>query len=240
MAPGQKPFYIALGVIVVGGVVFLASRIMGNHDVSIPVNPAITVADTSGFRGYILGSASAPVEITEFGDFQCPQCANFDQVQLPDVKSRLIDPGKARLRFRDFPLDGVHSHTRIASHAAACADDQKHFWDVKEAMFRRQNDWAFSSNPMSVFTDIVKTAGLDVDAWNACMKSAKFAGRIQASQNEGNAVGVSSTPSFVIGGRIHENMGSDEMVKLVDSIIAAAAAPAPAANGAKKKPAGGL
>ena len=234
MAPGQKPFYIALGIVVAGGVWFIASRMLGSHNVSIPANVVVTAADTSGFRGYVMGAASAPVEVTEYGDFQCPQCANFDQVQLPDIKVRLIDAGKARLRYRDFPLDGVHSHTRVASHAAACADDQQHFWDVKEAMFRRQNDWAFSANPMPVFTDIVKAAGLNVDAWNVCMKSAKFAGRIQASANEGAALGVNSTPSFLIGGRIYANMASDQMVKLVDSIIAAAPAPS-----SPMKPTGG-
>lgn len=237
MAPGQKPFYIALGVIVAGGVWFIASRILGSHNISIPANVVVTAADTSGFRGYLMGSASAPVEITEYGDFQCPQCGNFDQVQWPDVKARLIDPGKARFRFRDFPLDQLHSHTRVASHAAACADDQQHFWDVADALFRRQTEWGLPqspSNPMPIFTDIVKTAGLNVDAWDTCMKSAKFAGRIQASKNEGEALGVNGTPSFLIGGRIYETMGSDQMVKLVDSIIAAAPPPTGAT-----KPTGG-
>ena len=240
MAPSQRPFYIALAAVVVGGGAFIASRIAGSSPVSIPANVVVTAADTTGFRGYSTGVASAPVEITEYGDFQCPQCGNFDQVQWPDVKTRLVDAGKARFRFRDFPLDQIHSHTRIASHAAACADDQQHFWDVADAMFRRQSDWGLPespSNPMPVFTDIVKTAGLNVPAWEACMKSAKFAGRIQASKNEGELLGINSTPSFVIGGRIFQNMASETMVKLVDSIIAAA--PPPAKTPGAPKPTGG-
>ena len=78
----------------------------GAAAVSIPANVVVTSADTSGFRGYVLGVPSAPVEITEYADFECPHCADFDQVQFPDINTRLIDPGKARLRFRDFPDRG--------------------------------------------------------------------------------------------------------------------------------------
>jgi protein-disulfide isomerase len=220
MAPGQKPFYIALGIVVVGGIAFIASRIHGASAVSIPANVIVTTADTSGFRGYLLGVPSAPVEITEYADFGCPHCADFDQVQFPDINTRLIVPGKARLRFRDFPIEGANS--RVAAHAAACANDQGHFWDVKEGLFRRQMEWVLQSNAMPVITEVAKAAGLDVGAWNTCMQSAKYAGRIQASYNEGSKLGVNSTPSFLMAGRIYNSATADMIVKLVDSLVAAA------------------
>jgi protein-disulfide isomerase len=220
MAPGQKPFYIALGIVVVGGIAFIASRIHGAAAVSIPANVIVTTADTSGFRGYLLGVPSAPVEITEYADFGCPHCADFDQVQFPDINTRLIVPGKARLRFRDFPIEGANS--RVAAHAAACANDQGHFWDVKEGLFRRQTEWVLQGNPMPVITDVAKATGLDVGAWSTCMQSAKYAGRIQASYNEGSKLGVNSTPSFLIAGRIYNSVNADMIVKLVDSLVAAA------------------
>src|SRR5512135_2481197 len=198
MASSQKSFYIVLGIVIVAGGAFIFSRVRGGPGVSIPANMVVTAADTSGFRGYLLGSPSAPVEITEYADYGCPHCADFDQVQFPDINTRLIVPGKARLRFRDFPIEGTQS--RLAAHAAACANDQGHFWDVKEGLFRRQTDWVLQSNPMPVITQIVKATGLDVAAWTTCMQSAKYAGRIQASYNEGASLGVNSTPSFLIAG----------------------------------------
>ncbi|HEY3933281.1 MAG TPA: thioredoxin domain-containing protein [Gemmatimonadales bacterium] len=220
MASGQKPFYIALAVVVIGGAAFIVSRMVSTPAISIPANVVVTAADTSGFRGYILGLPSAPVEVAEYADFQCPHCADFDQVQFPDVKARLIDTGKARLRFRDFPIEGDGS--RVAAHAAACANDQGKFWQVKEALFQRQADWAFHARPMSVFTEIVKNAGVDVAAWDTCMKSAKYAGRIQASYNEGVKLGVSGTPTFLIGDHLYTGLSSDRMVKIVDSLTALA------------------
>nr|MBP7622015.1 thioredoxin domain-containing protein [Gemmatimonadales bacterium] len=59
--------------------------------------------------------------------------------------------------------------------------------------------------------------------WQSCMESAKYAGRIQASLDEGARIGVGSTPSFLIGGRIYTGLNSDGMVQLVDSLIAAQA-----------------
>jgi protein-disulfide isomerase len=141
-------------------------------------------------------------------------------VQFPDINTRLIVPGKARLRFRDFPIEGENS--RRAAHAAACANDQGHFWDVKEGLFRRQLEWVLQTNPMPVIGQVAKATGLDMGAWNACMSSAKYAGRIQASYNEGARLGVNSTPSFVINGRIYNSVNADMIVKLVDSLVAAA------------------
>jgi protein-disulfide isomerase len=61
------------------------------------------------------------------------------------------------------------------------------------------------------------------------MQSAKYAGRIQASSEIGNRLGVRFTPSFVIDGRLYDGgMASDQMRKLVDSIIATRPKAAPA------------
>ncbi|HEY4101402.1 MAG TPA: thioredoxin domain-containing protein [Gemmatimonadales bacterium] len=223
-ASNQKPFYIALAVIVIGGGAFIFSRVHAASVVSIPANVAVTTADTSGFHGYFLGSPTAPVEVTEYGDLECPGCAGFSQIQFPYVKTRLINTGKIRLRYRDFPWDQLHRHPRVAAHALACANDQGHNWDVIEKMFATQDSWASLPDPMPALGDIVKGVGGDVGVWTTCMKSAKYAGRIQASLEEGTAIGVKSTPSFLIGGRIYEGLGSDQMEHLVDSLIAASSA----------------
>jgi protein-disulfide isomerase len=232
MSQGQRNFRIALGLIVVVGVVFLGSRYLGGKPVSIPANPVVTASDTAGFHGYVIGDAAAPVEITEYADFQCPGCANFDQVQWPVLVNSLVRTGKARFRFRDFPLDNLHSHTRVASHAAACADEQGKFWEAKAGLFGRQSDWAVRGDPMPVFKEIMQASGVDVPRWLECMQSAKYAGRIQASQDEGNLVGIYETPSFVVGGRIYTSVNSDMLTHLVDSLTALA----PGAQAAPRKP----
>ena len=221
MAQGQKPFYVAIGAVALIGIGWLAMRLTGGGSISIPANVTVTAADTTGFRGFIIGSEAAPIEVTEYADFTCPACAAFESVQFPDVKARLVDAGKIRFRYRDYPLEGgIHQHSRVAAHSAACANDQGKFWEMKTMQFRRQPDWAMKGNATPVLEEIAKLVGLDVGAWNECMQSAKYAGRIQASLDESIRVGAPSTPSFLVGGRIYPGLNAEEMVRIVDSLIA--------------------
>ena len=233
MAQGQRNFQIVFGVVVVVGAVFLASKLIGGKPVSIPANPVVTITDTAGFRGYEVGDSMAPIEIAEYAAYTCPFCALFDAVWWPDLKSRLIDTRIARWRFRDYPLGhvGEHRWSWEAALAAACANDQNKFWPVKEAIFMRQGDWSASSNAIPVFAEIIKAAGLEETKWTECMKSSKYAGRIQASYDEGTKLGVNSTPTFLIGDRLYtldRVRSADAFVRLVDSLSKVAKPSVPA------------
>jgi protein-disulfide isomerase len=222
---GMNRFYVALAAIAalgVGGLGFLVSR---SGTVSIPANVAVTAADTAGFRGYQLGSADAPVEITEYADYQCPACRDFETVQFPDVRDRLIGAGRVRWRYRDFPLQ-MHQHARLASHAAACADEQGKFWEVHRVIYEGQSDWAAMRDAGGELRGYAKAAGVDLGRYDDCMKSTKYAGRIQASLDEGIKLGVGSTPTFLIGGRLYPGaLPYDVMRHIVDSIAPRQAKP---------------
>ncbi|MCU0621845.1 MAG: DsbA family protein, partial [Gemmatimonadales bacterium] len=198
---GLKRFYLVLAALALAGVAALA-LLFRPSPVSIPANVTVQVADTAGFRGYVVGSPDAPIEITEYGDYQCPACASFDAVQLPDVKSRLVESGRARFRYRDFPLDG-HKHSRLAAHATACADEQGKYWEAHGKVYETQASWSPRPEAAGALRGMMKALGLDMSAYDACMTSAKYAGRIQASYQEAVATGVNSTPTFLIGGRLY-------------------------------------
>jgi protein-disulfide isomerase len=228
----MKPFYALVAAIAVGGLSVLAWMTTRHGAVSIPANVVVQTADTAGFRGYLLGSPAAPVEVTEYADYQCPACQVFETVQFPDVKSRLIESGRLRWRYRDFPLQ-QHRHSRVAAHAAACADEQGKFWEMHRMIYEAQGDWEAKSDASGVFRDFVKAAGLDVGKYDACMTSAKYAGRIQASYAEGMKVGVASTPTVMVGGRLYAGVQNYEMLRhLVDSLapLAGPKAPTPEAG----------
>ncbi|MEO8479990.1 MAG: thioredoxin domain-containing protein [Gemmatimonadota bacterium] len=223
---GQKSFNVVLGVVAVAGLAWLAMRTLGAPD--LPVRAAQGTPDTTGFTGYVIGSADAPVEITEYADLQCPQCASFDQVQWPDIKTRLIDTGKLRFRYRDFPLDNIHPETRIAMHAAACANDQDRFWQMKDRIYAGQNDWAFKGTGAAydVMRTIATSVGLNADAFQTCMTGGTHAARIEASLAESVRLGVGQTPTFLIEGRLYPGLiGSDQMAHIVDSLTAMKGAP---------------
>ena len=235
-APTANPtrFYAIVGALAVAGAAVLYYLVKAPKDVAIPVPTTLTTADTAGFRGYLLGSPEAKVEIVEYADFQCPACGSFDGLQFDVVKRQLIDSGVARFRYRDFPLDQLHPHARLAAHAAACADDQKKFWEMKRVIYDNQATWSATRSAGSLFRGYAGQAGLDQAAYDACMTSKKFAGRIEASLKEGLALGVASTPSFVIGGLMYRGALSSDSISAIVRRTAAAAAP----SGAGGAPAG--
>ena len=215
---GMKGFYATLAGVAVIGAGVLGWMLSRPRTVSIPANVTVQVADTAGFRGYVLGSDSAKVEISEYADFECPFCQTFDEVQFPTIKERLIDTGRLRWRYRDFPLQ-QHPFSRIAAHSAACADEQGKYWAQHAIIYRHQQDWAGMRDAAPLFRALADSNRLDLARYDACMTSAKYAGRIQASYDEGVRVGVNSTPTLLVGGRLYQGrLDSDAIVRLVDSL----------------------
>jgi protein-disulfide isomerase len=219
---GMKGFYLVLGAVAVGGLALLGYQLSRSSASGIPANVAILPTDTAGFRGYVLGSDSAPVEIVEYADYQCPWCAQFSLVTFPDVEERLIKTGRLRWRYRDYPLDDLHPHARTSAHAAACADEQGKYWPVHKLIYQGQDDWA-SGNARKVLRGYAEAVQLDLTKYDECMNSARYAGRIQASYREGSALGVGGTPTFLIAGRLVGQAGAtyDRIRAVVDSITAA-------------------
>ena len=218
---GMNRFYTLFAVVGVLGLAAIGYlALAGSKPVSIPVDAAILAADTAGFRGYLLGSDSAPLEITEYADYQCPGCQQFETLQFPQVRRQLIETGRVRWRYRDFPLDQIHPNARRAAHSAACANDQGKYWEQHRLIYEGQSEWAEMGNPIPVYERYAREAGLNVADYSACMGAAKYAGRIQASHDEALKVNVGVTPTFLIAGRLYPGgMNSDALKRLVDSLV---------------------
>jgi protein-disulfide isomerase len=213
----MKRFYVLLGVIAVAGLGLLWFLTKRPTTVSIPANVTVQPSDTAGFRGYVKGSPTAPVEITEFADYQCPFCQTLATLQMPTLQQRYIDTGKLRWRFRDFPL-AQHQFSRLAAHSAACADEQAKFWPQHDRIFEGQAEWS-AGDAGPLFRSYAQQNGLDLGRYDDCMRSGRFAGRIQASYEEGMRLGVSSTPTLLVDGRLYQGrLDSDAIGKLVDSL----------------------
>ncbi len=218
--PAPNRSYLVIGALGLVGAAVLAYLVMKPKDVSIPAHVTVLAADTAGFRGYILGSPSAKIEITEYADFQCPACGTFDVLQFDVVKRQLIDSGLVRYRFRDFPLP-MHPHSRLAAHAAACANDQGKFWEMKTEIFSRQAEWSPMRSAAGYFGDLAAQVGVKRAPYDECMQSAKYAGRIEASVQEGTKLGVPSTPTFLIDGRLYPGaLSSDSLAAKVRRLVA--------------------
>lgn len=215
---GMKRFYailVGVAVLGLGALGFLLSR---PRVTSIPADVTVQPSDTAGFRGYLKGSPAAPVEISEYADYQCPFCQTFATLQMPTIEERLIKSGRLRWRYRDFPLQ-QHQFARLAAHSAACADEQGKYWEQHDRIYEGQSDWAASRDAGEHFREYAGVNGLDLARYDDCMKSGKYAGRIQASYEEGVRAGVGSTPTLLVGNRLYQGrIDSDAIRRLVDSL----------------------
>lgn len=225
-------FYVVIAVLaVVLGISLFVLLGRSSGAAAAAAGPPVAVED-DGFRGYTLAVGDPVVEITEYSDFECPFCANFAMVQMPTIKEQLINTGKVRWRYRDFPLP-VHRYSRFAAHAAQCAGEQGRFWEMHDQLFSH-HQWAQTGkDPSALFRDLAKTIGLDQPRYDTCMTAGRYASRIEFSRQEGDKVGVNGTPTFYINGKVFtgSRATSDAFKAIADSIIAhPPAKPRPARN----------
>lgn len=229
----KRMFYIALGALAVAGIAFLSYTTMRQSaPSSFVLDSAIALVPN---QGHVMGSDSALVEVVEFADFECPACGNFATLTEPDVRSRLVNTGIIRFRFVDFPLQ-MHPNARAAHLAAWCAGEQNKFWEMHDAIFNVQDRWSgyATKRPNRIFSDLARQAGVNMEQYEACVNSNKYAGQIQANVDEGIKQQVSGTPTFFIGRtRVSEPLSYDEFKRYVDQALAQARAEKGAAPAAK-------
>jgi protein-disulfide isomerase len=162
----------------------------------------------------ILGKADAPVTIIEYASLTCPHCAAFEKDILPKIKSEWIDTGKAKLVFRDFPLDGSALKAAIV---ARCAPPER-FYGFVGVLFAQQGAWGIAQDPIPGITRIAKLGGMSEDQVQTCLKDDALqnkilAGRLAAEQQ----YQVESTPTFFINGKKVVGASENEIIAAIKS-----------------------
>jgi len=146
----------------------------------------------------VLGKADAPIVIFEFFSLTCPHCAVFDQETLPLVKKNWIDTGKAKLVYRDFPLD---PEALFAAVVARCMPPQ-HYPGFIDVVFANQHDWATSGDYKAALAKLARIAGMSQQDFDACTGNQKLSDGIMAAEFDAQKrYGIDSTPTFFVNGK---------------------------------------
>jgi protein-disulfide isomerase len=146
-----------------------------------------------------IGDANAPITIVEFSDYECPYCEAFVNGALPQIKEKYIETGMAKLVYRDYPLS-FHKGAYPSALAAECVRDQagdEGYFKMHDVIFANQSDLS-NENLNKLALDL----GVDNVKYSECFDSEKFREEIYADLAEGQAVGISGTPGFIIDGKI--------------------------------------
>jgi protein-disulfide isomerase len=161
----------------------------------------------------VMGDPDAPVTIIEYASLTCPHCANFHADALPQLKKDWIETGKAKLIYRDYPLD---KYAAQAAMIARCAPKEKYFTFIG-AFFAQQRNWARADNPIKVLTQLAGLGGMSESDVEACLANEELADGILEMRLEGQMeYDVNSTPSFVINGRKVTNLPYEDLNDLLE------------------------
>jgi protein-disulfide isomerase len=156
--------------------------------------PRLTVP--VGERDHVLGRATAPVTLVEYGDYECPFCgaahASVEQV-------RLVMGNDLRFVFRHFPLSQIHPHAYQAAEAAEAAGAQGRFWEMHHLLFENQDRLGLR--------DLIGYAGalgLDLERFVTDLRGHAHADRLREDFLSGVRSGVNGTPTFFVNGIRHD------------------------------------
>src|SRR3989338_2700143 len=160
----------------------------------------------------IVGNPNATLSIVEYSDFECPYCG-----QVYWTMKLILDayPEDVKLVYKTFPIPS-HENGQKAAEAAKCANLQGKFNEYHDTLFENQ-DSLKEKNLKQYAEDL----GLDTEAFDECLDSDAMAEEVAADQQEGIALGVSSTPTFFIGEqRISGNEKFSTFQKVIEEELA--------------------
>lgn len=168
-----------------------------------------------------LGAVDAPVVMIAYSEFQCPFCGRFARETEPTLVEDYVQDGQLRIEWRDFPYLGEESRTAALAGRAAAAQDG--FWEFEEELFDDQQPPNSGRLTPDFLGDVAERAGLDREQFLADLGSEEAAAAVDRDFTEGQSIGVTGTPAFLINGRpVMGAQPTDIFVQAVEEALAEA------------------
>lgn len=204
--PLANPYILPLAILLSGAMIagaILYTQWPGRSGGALPTATAPAPAASPGESREVVveiaeaprrGRATAPLMLIEFSDYQCPFCARHVRETWPQIEREYVRTGKVQYVFKDFPLERIHPQAFRAAEAAHCAGEQGKFWEMHDRLFADQA--ALSAGD---FRRLAEELRMDLSRFQACMESGRYAARIRRDLAEGNRLGITGTPTFLLG-----------------------------------------
>jgi protein-disulfide isomerase len=145
----------------------------------------------------IKGAAQPKVVITEYSDFQCPNCSKAQAYLMEMVKR---NDSEVAVVFRHYPLR-MHRWAFLAAQAAESAGAQGKFWEYQKILFERQAEWDKSENARGVFVQYAADLGLDTQRFIMDLEQGRWDAKILRDIEDARSKNVNVTPTFFINDR---------------------------------------
>jgi protein-disulfide isomerase len=214
-----------IGIIVVGAALIAGFLIYPNLPKPVGTFTVPTPIAYPQVSGNSMGDPNAPVKLVIYADFQCPACGNWAKDNEPDFIAKYVATNKVYFTYTPFSFiddNGPGTESKDAAAAAFCAMDQGKFWQYHDILYANQtgeNSGDFTAARLAAFA---QSLGLNTSQFKTCFDSGKYKSQVLQDKNEATTLGVSSTPSFAIDGKLVVIQQSySELYTALDAAIAA-------------------
>lgn len=197
---------------IIGAIAFLllAASFYWSSTAGDKANEGVEIAS------HVIGPKDATVALTEYSDFQCPACGQFNPI-MKDVLDQYGD--SIRFEYKHFPLISVHKFALPAAKAAEAAGQQGKFFEMHDKLFENQSVWSAGANPQAYFIKYAEELGLDVALFKKQMKASVIDEHIKSQFSEAREKGLTGTPSFFLNGQRMQFETYEDFINQIDVAI---------------------
>lgn len=158
------------------------------------------------------GSASAPLVLVEFSDYECPFCIRHFTQTMPELEREYISTGKLRYVFMDFPIDQLHPGALKGHEAARCGGEQGKFWEMHQRLFTPAG-----THGADRLKALASQVGLDRAKFDACLDSGRMQAPVRASVERAGQLGADGTPQMYLG--VADANGSFRVIRSIRGAV---------------------
>jgi len=230
---------ISLAAVIVGVAIIALIALGNSKSTDTTIRDAAGVAPVALRDGRSLGDPNAPVQIVLHEDPQCPVCGRFTRELEPLLIASYIKDGTVRLTYSDFAFIGVPGESLDAAVGMRAADQlAQKFWDYQAIVYENQNGenkGGFSRDRLALMAERI---GLDKAAFTKLLDDKTLIDAVMAETAEGQALGISQTPTLVVNGQLKPGLPTwDQLKAMIDAEVAATGASPAAGSPAAGSPA---
>jgi protein-disulfide isomerase len=157
-------------------------------------------------RDHIYGNPDGDVMVLEYGDYECPYCA-----EAHDAVMQLAELLGDRLcyAYRNFPLINKHPNAVSAALAAEAAADNAGFWKIHDLLFENQDS-------LDDLESLLDGGGFDAPSIMKKVQSDARKERVSEDREMGLQAGVEGTPTIFINGQLYDGeLDPEEMLEVI-------------------------
>ncbi|HMD48584.1 MAG TPA: thioredoxin domain-containing protein [Bryobacteraceae bacterium] len=167
------------------------------------------------------GSASSPIKMEVFSDYQCPGCKALYESTLRPLIDNYVDKGKVYLVHYEFPLP-MHAYAMQAACYALAARRIGKYDQVSDVLFRQQQSWSATGKVGDAACSVLSAD--EAKKVRALVQDPSIAAEVQTDIQLGRAAHVDGTPTVIVTHgakqyRVPTGAGYQILSRFLDSLL---------------------